>query len=53
MIQPMKEFDFGMAPLAELLRPKTLDEVVGQDSLLGNDGRLLLMLTHGNLGSVI
>ena len=52
----MEEFDFGMAPaapLAELLRPKTLDEVVGQESLLGEDGRLRLMLAHGNLGSVI
>ena len=52
----MEEFDFGMAPpapLAELLRPKTLDEVVGQDSLLGKDGRLRLMLAHGNLGSII
>ena len=56
MIQPMEEFDFGMAPpapLAELLRPKTLDEVVGQDGLLGLDGRLRLMLAQGNLGSVI
>ena len=52
----MEEFDFSMAPsapLAELLRPKTLDEVVGQESLLGEDGRLRLMLAHGNLGSVI
>ena len=52
----MEEFDYGMAPpapLAELLRPKTLDEVVGQESLLGKDGRLRLMLAHGNLGSVI
>ena len=52
----MEEFDFGMAPaapLAELLRPKTLDEVVGQESLLGEDGRLRLMLAHGNLGSII
>ena len=52
----MEEIDFGMAPpapLAELLRPKTLDEVVGQESLLGKDGRLRLMLAHGNLGSVI
>ena len=52
----MEEFDFGMAspaPLAELLRPKTLDEVVGQDGLLGPDGRLRLMLAQGNLGSVI
>ena len=39
--------------LAELLRPKTLDEVVGQESLLGKNGRLRLMLAHGNLGSVI
>ena len=56
MIQPMEEFDFGMAPpapLAELLRPKTLDEVVGQDGLLGPTGRLRLMLAQGNLGSVI
>ena len=52
----MKEFDFNMAsslPLAELLRPKKLDEVVGQEGLLGRDGRLQLMLAQGNLGSVI
>ena len=52
----MEQFDFGMAPpapLAELLRPKTLDEVVGQDDLLGPNGRLRLMLAQGNLGSVI
>ena len=52
----MEELDFGMsppAPLAELLRPKTLDEVVGQDDLLGPSGRLRLMLAQGNLGSII
>ena len=52
----MEKFDFDMsppAPLAELLRPKTLDEVVGQDELLGPDGRLRLMLEKGNLGSII
>ncbi len=52
----MEEFDFGMAPpkpMAELLRPKTLDEVIGQDGLLGPNGRLRLMLAQGNLGSVI
>jgi putative ATPase len=52
----MEEFDFGMAPptpMAELLRPTTLDEVVGQDGLLGPNGRLRLMLAQGNLGSVI
>ena len=52
----MEEFDFGTAPpapLAELLRPKTLDEVVGQDGLLGPDGRIRLMLAQRNLGSII
>ena len=47
MIQGMEELDLGTAtpaPLAELLRPKTLDDVVGQDSLLGPDGRLRMML---------
>ena len=56
MMGPMEKFGFGLsppAPLAELLRPKTLDEVVGQDDLLGPDGRLRLMLVKGNLGSVI
>ena len=52
----MEELDFGIAPpapLAELMRPKTLDEVVGQDGLLSSGGRLRLMLAQGNLGAVI
>ncbi len=52
----MEKFGFGFSPpvpLAELLRPKTLDEVVGQNDLLGPDGCLRLMLARGNLGSVI
>ena len=56
MIQGMEELDLGTAtpaPLAELLRPKTLDDVVGQDSLLGPDGRLRMMLAQGSLGSII
>jgi len=40
-------------PLAELLRPKTLDEVVGQDALLGPVGRLRRMLDAGELASII
>jgi len=40
-------------PLAELLRPKTLDEVVGQDALLGPAGRLRRMLDAGELASII
>ena len=52
----MSEFDFETvpaAPLAELLRPKTLDDIVGQEQLLGPQGRLSLMLAKGVLGSII
>ena len=52
----MKEFDFGLAlpaPLVKLLWPKTPDEVVSQDSWLGRDGRLRLMLAPDKLGSII
>ncbi|MEC8672486.1 MAG: AAA family ATPase, partial [Pseudomonadota bacterium] len=41
------------APLAELLRPKTLAEVVGQEALLGPKGRLRRMLDTGDLASII
>ena len=41
------------APLAELLRPKTLSEVVGQEALLGPQGRLRRMLDAGDLASSI
>jgi putative ATPase len=40
-------------PLAEILRPQSLDDVVGQDALLGPAGQLRLMLAHGALGSII
>ncbi len=36
-------------PLADRLRPGTLDEVVGQDHLLGPDGRLRRMLELGRI----
>ena len=42
----MNELDLEAAPaapLAEILRPKTLDDVVGQAPLLGPQGRLRLM----------
>jgi len=56
MIGGMEELELGTAvapPLAEILRPKTLDDVVGQGNLLGEKGRLRLMLANGNLGSII
>jgi putative ATPase len=48
-----QELRRGAAPLAERLRPRTLDEFVGQTHLLG-DGRLLrLALERGDLHSMI
>jgi putative ATPase len=40
-------------PLADLLRPKGLNEVVGQDHLLGEDGVITRMIKSGRLGSLI
>lgn len=40
-------------PLADQLRPKTLDEVIGQTHLLGEGGTLRRMLASGRLGSLI
>jgi putative ATPase len=41
------------APLAEQLRPKTLDEVVGQSHLLGENKPLRLAFNSGKLPSMI
>jgi putative ATPase len=43
----------GDRPLADRLRPRTLDEVVGQDHLLGPDGAVTRMLARGSLASLI
>lgn len=41
------------APLADRLRPKSLEEVVGQDHLLGDGGPIRRMVEAGRLGSMI
>ena len=41
------------APLAERLRPRTLDEVVGQPHLTGGQGPLRAALERGRVGSLI
>jgi putative ATPase len=41
------------APLADRLRPQTLEEVVGQDHLLGDGGPIRRMIEAGRLGSMI
>lgn len=40
-------------PLADRLRPQTLDEVVGQDHLLGVDKPIGIMKNAGNMTSII
>ena len=41
------------APLADRLRPRTLDEVVGQDHITGPEGAIGRMVAAGRLSSVI
>lgn len=40
-------------PLADRLRPQSLDDIVGQDPVLGPDGPLRRMLASGHLASLI
>ncbi len=40
-------------PLAERLRPQTLEAVAGQPHMLGQEGTLTLMLARGSLASLI
>ena len=41
------------APLADRMRPQSLDEVIGQNHLLGKEGPLQNMLTSGIFSSII
>jgi putative ATPase len=41
------------APLADRLRPRALDEVVGQDHLAGPEGAIGRMVAAGKLASMI
>ncbi|WP_420861387.1 replication-associated recombination protein A [Algirhabdus cladophorae] len=45
--------DTGPRPLADVLRPQTLAEVIGQDHVLGPEGPLGAMLASGHLSSLI
>src|SRR6195256_719323 len=45
--------DRAPRPLADRLRPPSLDEVIGQDHLLGEQGILRRMVKAGRLSSVI
>ena len=41
------------APLAERLRPRTLEEVVGQEHLTGEGGPLRAAISRGRIGSLV
>ena len=43
----------GDAPLAARMRPTTLDEIVGQDHLVGRDGALRRLVDRGHLPSIV
>lgn len=45
--------DDSNRPLADRLRPRSLDEVIGQAHLLGKEGALRRMIATGRLGSLI
>ncbi|MBW8269793.1 replication-associated recombination protein A [Caldovatus aquaticus] len=45
--------DDARRPLADRLRPRALEEVVGQDHLLGPEGALTRMLARGSLASLV
>ena len=42
-----------VAPLAERMRPRMLDEVLGQDHLLGENGPLRIALESGRIPSMV
>ena len=50
---PASETLADNAPLAERLRPRTLEEIVGQDHLTGPDGAIGRMVSAGKLASII
>ena len=41
------------SPLAEILRPKTLDDVLGQDHLTGKSGTIKRMMENDTINSLI
>ncbi|QDH13758.1 replication-associated recombination protein A [Formicincola oecophyllae] len=51
--QPQTEAASHAAPLAERLRPRALQDVVGQPQLIGPEGRLSRLLQSGQLPSLV
>lgn len=42
-----------IAPLAERMRPKSLDDIVGQEHIVGPNGAILKIIKSGVLSSII
>ena len=40
-------------PLADLMRPQTIDDIVGQTDLLGPNGIVRRMVENGNLSNLL
>ena len=51
--EPGNRAETGPRPLADRLRPRRLDDVIGQQHLLGPEGSLRVMLEGGSLPSLI
>ena len=49
----MEEKNAMYQPLADKLRPQTLDDVVGQRHLLGPNGLLRRVIESGNINKMI
>ena len=45
--------DFSHKPLAERIRPQTLDELIGQEHLVGENGVLRKAIDSGNIPSMV
>jgi putative ATPase len=53
MSEQLDLFTGSAAPLADRMRPRSLDQVVGQDALVGSDGVLRSLLNRGELPSML
>src|SRR3954462_6176244 len=53
ILMPKQKSASNNRPLADLLRPQTLSEVIGQDHVLGGNGSLTRIIQAGHLASII
>lgn len=51
--KPINAANDGLHPMADRLRPKKLEDIAGQDHIVGKDGPLRRMLDGGHLPSIV